>query len=283
MYKGKKVYAINYADEKFRHAQTINTKTAYLFGRVDEVIEYNPESIDAEYRELHKDAFRLYDVRSGKFGLWRPNIIMQTLEKMEYGEYCVYCDSGALYFRNVNRLIDCMERNAQEIMVFELYLPEKEWSKRDIFIVLDADEDRYTDSGQRLSTHFIFKKTEKTIKFFDNYYQLTLSDPYIFTDEDNRCGMNNYPEFQDTRHNQSVLSILSKKNGLLSFRDPSQWGGMFFLNPSKKYLNLDAIHNRSNYPTIFLLHRMGTVTLSGIVRLLKEIRYQYKDRRNYIG
>ena len=44
------ILGINYANDNFRKAQRLNTKTAYKNG-VDKVIEYRPTDIDEAFKE----------------------------------------------------------------------------------------------------------------------------------------------------------------------------------------------------------------------------------------
>lgn len=253
------IVAINYADSTYREAQKFNTKTAYKFGKVDKVIEYGPEDIDVDFIEHNKETFKLNDKRAGKFGLWRPHIIMDALNQVEYGDYIFYSDSGSSFVKPVKILIDIMQKDNVDIMVFDMKENiEKAYTKRDIFIYLGCDENKYTDTAQRCSTFFLFKKTEGTLQFFKEYYDLTFEAPYLFTDEENRLGYPNYPEFIDTRHNQSVLSVLSKKYDVKAYWDLSQWGiGTGIIEKIK--IRHERIKLGMNYPMIMLSHRRKKV------------------------
>ncbi len=67
-------------------------------------------------------------------------------------------------------------------------------------------------------------------------------------------GLPNYEGFIDNRHDQTVLSLLAKKWGIIPFRDPSQWGNDY------NYAN--DIIVRSSYPQIFDSHRCGDISSS---------------------
>ena len=84
---------INYADSLWKPAQHFATKMAYKRG-VDKVIEYGPEDISKEFREKNSYAFVQNNKRVGKYGLWRPHIVMDALNQASDGDYIIYCDSG---------------------------------------------------------------------------------------------------------------------------------------------------------------------------------------------
>ena len=97
-----------------------------------------------------------------------------------------------------------------EIKLFQLTFLEKQYSKRDAFILLKADSPIYTDTLQYMAGIQIYKKS----KFTENFLEKLLSystDKRIITDDPNTQGLPNYHEFIDNRHDQTVLSILFKK------------------------------------------------------------------------
>lgn len=227
---------INYADAPWKPAQHYATKKAYSVGKVDKVIEYGPEDIDDDFRKNNEHAFIQNNKRVGKYGLWRPHILMDALNQVNEGDYVIYCDSGAYFVKAVDYLIEFMEKKRTPILLFENGYKESELTKRDIFVYLNMDNKEASETKQRVSTYFIVKKNNFTIKFFEEWLRVALDAPFLFTDDDNRLGKENYSDFIDTRHNQSVLSVLSKKYDLPAFRNPSQWGwgqGIFHVQKQK--------------------------------------------------
>ena len=89
---------------------------------------------------------------------------------------------------------------------------EKKYTKRDAFILLGADLPFYTDTYQYMATIQIYKKSKFTEKFVEEvlYYS---QDKRIITDDPNTLGLNNYKEFIENRHDQTILSSLTKKYG----------------------------------------------------------------------
>ena len=65
-------------------------------------------------------------------------------------------------------------------------------------------------------------------------------------------GLPNYEGFIENRHDQTIWSLLTKKHGILSFRDPSQYG-----DGAKEKEYSDDVRIRSRYPMIIDSHRNG--------------------------
>lgn len=244
------IIAINYADENFRKAQKFNTKTAYKKGKVDKVIEYSPKDIDKRFYEDHKNI--LSEKRGGGYWLWKPYIVVKTLEEISEGDYLFYCDSGAYYINNIKYLINDMEKMNTDIMVFELPLIEKQWTKNELFNLMECVEEEYKESNQILGTYFLIKKSDYSMKFFEKYLKYAciedvLNDKY---DEELQC-----EDFIDHRHDQSLLSLLSKKEKLRPFRDPSQFGIRPWEYAGESRLIRYKRYKNSNYPKIILSQR----------------------------
>ncbi len=209
---------INYANESFRPWQELQTKRAYLFG-ADKVREYSAKDIDADFYKKNK--FILDQKRGAGYWLWKPYIIKDALSTVNDGDYVFYVDSGAFFVSYAPSLIEAMKQHNVDVMTFQLpkeYL-EKFWSKRDAFILMDCDSERFADTPQFIASHILFKKTPNTVALVDEYLKYA-QDPRIITDIPNQMGKENYPGFRENRHDQTIWSLLCKKKGITTFELP---------------------------------------------------------------
>jgi hypothetical protein len=251
------IYAINYANEKYRNAQMLNTKTAYMHG-ADKVIEYSPKDIDAQFYDFNREIFSCE--RGDGYWIWKPYLIKRTLERVNDEDYLIYSDSGAYYINDIKLLIQCMEKEKTDIMVFSLSEKhlEKMWSKRDAFILMGCDSEEYANTSQRLAGFLLLKKSKLAHAFVTEWLAFA-QDIRIISDQPNCMGKENYSGFKENRHDQTILSLLSKKYHLNSFRDPSQL--------VVKDISKTTVQN--NYPQVFHLHRMGDI------RTIEELEDRY--------
>ncbi len=270
-----RIIAINYANDGYKNAQKLNAETACAKGKVDEVILYSPGDLDKNF--VQKNQNILSAARGNGYWLWKPYFVRKTLQQIEEGDYLLYMDAASVVLQDIHKLVSCMERDEQDLMSF--CLPdiniEKKWTKRDAFILLGADTEEIVNSPQRMATFLLIKKTKKTMDFIDEYLYYA-QDERIITDLPNVMGKENYPDWQENRHDQTIYSLLCKKYGFLPYRDPSQYGnGNGFAQ---------KILNRSNYPQMFDLHRIGRA--DSIHRLFFLKRYmpiRNKWLRFYLG
>lgn len=257
------IIAVNYADKSFQRAQKLNSKTAKQWG-ADKVIEYGPKDIDKTFRRHNHEI--LAASRGGGYYLWKPYIYRKAYDVLGEGDYLIYTDSGAVYINKIQYLIDCMEQEKVPAMIFSLEQEriEKGNTKRDAFVLTGCDKAQYTDTPQSIGGYFVCKKAPEVKAFLDEVLQYA-QDIRIISDKPNVMGLPNYKEFTDHRHDQSVISLMSKKYGFKRFRDPSQFGQMNHYEPE--------VEHRSTYPQIVDSHRLNAKSLLEIkIRRVKIIR-----------
>ena len=235
---------INYANEIFRESQYLNSASGLQVGTFDNAISYSPKDIDSDFSERNKGILR--QKRGNGYWLWKPYFIKKSLEALKFGDFLFYCDSGSYFIESINPLIKVSLESGQDLIIFDLIHTEKVWTKRDAFILMDCDDPKFTESKQRLSGFILWKKSKFTMGFINEYLQFT-QDERIITDMNNQCGKPNYPGFKEHRHDQSILSLLTKKYGLEAYRDPSQWGNeLIEFYPNSPYGQLIELTRKRN-------------------------------------
>lgn len=86
---------ISYANAPYQKAQALLCKTAKKAG-FTEWIAYGPEDVDEGFRNAHSDIFSFE--RGDGLWLWKPYLILKTLNAVKDGNIVFYCDSGACFF-----------------------------------------------------------------------------------------------------------------------------------------------------------------------------------------
>lgn len=159
--------------------------------------------------------------RGAGYWLWKPFIIVQALAEMREGDCLIYSDSGIQIIGDLKPLVATAVQ--KELIVFSGTGKCREWTKRDCFVYLHADQPAYHDAQVLDASFLVLMKTRRARSFAENWLESSL-DRRVLTDDPNTCGLPNLPEFIDHRHDQSVLSILAKRENLELFRAPSQYG-----------------------------------------------------------
>lgn len=249
------VYSINYFSagakgdgEVYRAARDNNTRTAYSHGKVDKVLQYEESDIE-EFIGAHREIFKI--ARGAGLWLWKPYIILKTLERIEEGDYVFYADSGSTYIDRVDHLIRIMERDQTWIMPFELPLIARQFTKRETFVRLGADT---YDQNQVLATCILIRKCDESIRFVNEWLSYC-TDLELLSPEHFHSDIQEWPDFFAHREDQSIFDICVRKYKLKVYREPSDGGEMPWYYIRFGFQYNEKKYPDSDYPTILLNNR----------------------------
>jgi hypothetical protein len=202
-----KVTYITYATGKkyLEKSQEILSNGSNYF---DKTILYTIEDIDDEFYKKNEKIFNS-EIGAG-YWLWKPYLILKTLEQMNENEIVFYLDLGDFLHNNIkNFVIEHTIRNGGFFLVEGHHINSK-WTKKDCLTLMDCDSDLYKNSIQLEAGCCAFQKNEKTIKFVKEW--LFFCQNYDIVSKDNI--LENESNFIEHRYDQSILTNLSIKNGL---------------------------------------------------------------------
>lgn len=231
---------LNYATPEFKQAQLRNARTGKEIGGFDRVISCGPKDLSRRFRRQNSQV--LSEKRGGGLWLWKPYIILKTLKKLKEEDIVFYCDAGAHFISAAKPLIT-LAQTEHDIICFNVGYLDRQWSKRDAFVLMDCDSPAYVDTAMRLAGFIVARRSESSLKFFQEYLTYA-SDWRIVSDAPNTTALPNYDGFRENRHDQTVFSLLTKKWGFPCYRDPS-------VGPEVGYANIVD----SPYPQIVQLTR----------------------------
>lgn len=238
---------ISFGDDKYTKALKLLKETSKEIGNVDEFIQFNPESlIGTEF--LNKNKYILSQPRGAGYWIWKMYIIEQTLETLEDDDVVIYSDAGLKVIDDLTPLFDLGRKKG--LLLFKLpegdvpkyYHRAARWTKKDCFILMKADDQKYWNAQMSNGAVSVWCKNQFNIDLLDEWLKYA-RNPQIITDSPSMFGVNDL-NFTDHRHDQSILSILRVKYDLELFRDPTQYG-----NSEKD------IFDNSNYNQLFYHHR----------------------------
>lgn len=270
--KTRKLIVVNFGNKAFNEQKKWNIFSARILGKANKVISYSPKDIEG-YLDTYQQFKKYYNKGFGNY-FWKPYVILKAIESIEENDYLFYCDCGTLVIRNLISLCNYLEQFAdKDILAFRLPLVEKQWTKRDTFVLMDADKKEYTDTSQILATYFLIRKTKASIEFLKSYQKCCI-DERIVSDLPNTMGNDNYPDFVAHRHDQSVFSILSKKSNIVRIeRDISDYGKFpekYLQTPGR--LKSDEYFEQEKNLKVFLLSNRKEKPLKYLIKyILKSI------------
>lgn len=252
---------INYADNNYIKTQRINSFTGRYIAGFDKVFSFGPQDIDSTFYTNNSKIFSIN--RGNGLWLWKPYLIDKVLSQANEGDIIFYCDSGSFFLRSIDPLIESMSK--EDIWVSDIPLIEQCFTKEICFKDLNCNEDKYRLSNQIQATFFMVRCSDKSKKFVKKWLNLCceykLISPQISKRNCRKC----LTDFIAHREDQSLLSLLIKKEGITPHRDPSQRGIVQETYRNTEYLFKKTYHN-DTYKTTIFLHKSKNV---GIVHCMK--------------
>lgn len=169
------------------------------------------------------DAFKIQfhnflseDIRGFGYWIWKPQILLQCLSIMDDGDILLYMDAGChLNKRGKKRFLKYVhevEDNPSGFLVFgsSKNSIERQYTKQDLLAYMGVKEDDpIYDSGQIHATAFFVRKSDRTVEVIKYWRNIMIN--HISLIDDSPSILPNAPDFVENRHDQSVFSILMKK------------------------------------------------------------------------
>ena len=169
---------------------------------------------DTEFCLKHEN-FINSNKRGYGFWIWKSYLIHKFMKKLNNGDVLLYLDAGCEVNiekkQKIKELFEIIKRD--NIIGTTTRFIEKSWTKRDIFIELGCDHEKYWNSNQHQGGVFMFLKCDKVMKIIEEWKYF--SEKYNLIDNSPSKNQN-FPEFQCNRNDQSLLSLLIKKHQILS-------------------------------------------------------------------
>lgn len=201
-------HLVTYSDGNFKEQQDFLNKT---HGDTFTVHPYDREWLEGT--EFYKENKELLDDSVGAgWWLWKPYVILDALKKADEGDIVVYCDCGDMFSPGLQSYV---EKNIGEDDISLLLLgghPNRQYTKKDCFVLMDCDEDDYWNSIQLEAGFMVWKSCEESIKVVDDWLNYCLNFD-ILNDEPSTQGEESF-DFKEHRHDQSILTNLAIRDGL---------------------------------------------------------------------
>ncbi len=205
------IYFITFANHAMDWTRDRLRDQALASGWFDTVWAWSEDDLDSEFYTTYRDFME----SSKGYGwyVWKPQVIVQALSKLNEGDILVYADAGcSLNSRAHPRwayYIDLLTRQDGTMISFITpSLPECQWTKGDVLDYFNVrNSPTITQTGQYMATYFFIKKTSTSVQVMDEWSRasrcldLITNDPSVSSD---------LPGFKENRYDQSLFSIIRK-------------------------------------------------------------------------
>jgi hypothetical protein len=203
-------YFLTYGDDKYKLSKERIMEEAHNIGIFDKIIVKSHQDLPDNLPNMTKKVLTL--PRGGGYWIWKPIIIKNVLDTMNNEDILIYADAGCHLNNNgINRLHEYLSylTNDKPLLRFQMGAIEYKYTSSSIFKYFNiANDDNITTSGQYMATSFIILKNEISMKIINEWYNVAIEKPLLFTDFYNNIEKHN--EFCDNRHDQSIFSVITK-------------------------------------------------------------------------
>jgi hypothetical protein len=180
-------------------------------GVFDEIVDFTPSMLDPAFVERHKAHFE--HARGYGFWVWKPQVILATLQGMNDGDILVYADAGCSTrpesrSRLLELLSDLLSGSDQPLLAAHPYSSfiTRQWNKADLldyFGMLGRED--VLRSEQIEAGRVGLVKCDASLRLIEAWSHIA-SDLHLI--DDSPSTIPNDPEFVEHRHDQSIFSLL---------------------------------------------------------------------------
>ena len=206
-------YFITFSDKKYISPRKRILNQANYLSIFNKIIEYDEEYLKSEsFWEQHSN-FIINNERGYGYWLWKPYIILKTLEKMNDGDVLLYCDCGCeLEYKNKDLLIELFNITRKDFIVGSYTTHDDiSYCKYELINHFDIPHELLF-KNQHQATSICIYKCSKTIDIITEWYNTCCM--YNFINDTLSMFENKY--FIENRHDQSVFSLITKKYNIFS-------------------------------------------------------------------
>ena len=192
----------------------------------DGIYLYNEDDLDKDFYRHFRKKFKL---RGFGYWVWKPQIILQTLSKLDEGDLLQYTDIGCHLNKNgIKRLYEYFETVNQSetgLLGFNNLSTEKIQTKGDLFDYFGVRNREDVFPCQFVGGILFIRKCPQSVEIIKKWLKVYYDDFSLVDDSPSRS--ENFDEFLYHRHDQSIWSILAKINKIpcisLSELQASDW------------------------------------------------------------
>ena len=254
-----KTYFLTFASSDLEKSLNRITKEANDLNFYDSILSYSEIDLETDFKNFFEKYLK-YGVRGFGYWCWKPQIILQVLDKMDVGDILQYSDVGChLNKKGLDRLSQYFELtklSEKGILAFQNKLPEYplkydgremlnyleyEWVKGDLIDFFNVRENEKILNTPTIGAGvFFIRKCEQSVDIIKKWLDIIkINFNYINDAESNS---RNFDGFIEHRHDQAIFSILCKLNYIETL------SAYEYYYPSKENLNIPDWSMLSNFP-----------------------------------
>jgi len=229
MYKNKKIIFFSFATPDLKKSIKRLKQQAEFSKYYNEIKILGPEDLDTEGKARIETLLKKNKKRGFGYWFWKPYLLSKIMSEINDEDIIHYADIGCHIkksnYKKFYEYLDILIDSEKWLLPFQYYkidekifdgieFPKREefkYTKADLFDYLNVLENKkITHSPQFWAGSFFIKNNFQSKKFINDW--LDVFEKRFDLIDDTPSKIKNFPEFIENRHDQSVYSILCKKN-----------------------------------------------------------------------
>jgi len=204
-------YLISYADGPEVFAQNRNLLVSSAINRgFDFIFNYRREHLDHQYIQQHPI---LNEKTGAGFWLWKPYLILKTLQHMPDGAILMYADCGLLIQQPLRAYFaKGLSIPGKDVLLFN-YNPQyygyaARCAHRDTFTALNCQSTKCRLGHHVWAGLIVVRNSKASRQFIAQWLKYCEQDQLL---KGNYGTQSNFPEFVFHQHDEAILSVLSAR------------------------------------------------------------------------
>lgn len=175
-----------------------------------EIINKSDLDIEVDFLKENENIFK--HIKGFGYCIWKPYFILNELKKLNQNEVLIYIDSTDYPTENFFILLNNHFQKNDYLFVNRGF-NNGQWTKRDCFVYMNCDEEKYYNHIQLEAGVIALKNNEFNVNLIKEWLYFC-KDERILVDSPNVCGKNNVINYIEHRYDQSILTNLIIKYNL---------------------------------------------------------------------
>ena len=224
----------------------------------DSVLVYSDLNAPNDLKKFINENKELFKKKGYGYWIWKPFLINEILKKSKDGDIICYADSGCeiskfgkeLFLENIKFTTN----NGSLFFHMPGYL-EMSYTKKSVLDFFEVSKDKgIILTAQIQATYFYIKNNQVNRKLIKDWLNYCNFKSFYLVDDSCNLGIN-AKTFIDHRHDQSILSLLVKRNKIVTKEFECFHHRMFyFLNSNILRYPIHSFRNRNGrvrHPLVF--------------------------------
>ena len=161
-------YLLSYSTKGFYNRHDELNQSAKKFGIKNHINFYDRDLFKTEF--YIKNKIVLDNPKGAGFWLWKPYYINEALKQINDGDLLFYVDAASVFIDDPEAIFKIAGENEKGMILFDTRpLTNRQFCRRDAFINLGCDTEKYWNAWHVIATMFVIKKTAFAVSFISEW------------------------------------------------------------------------------------------------------------------